>query len=134
MIAVEARPTVFPVALVGAIIALASLDFVAAVLAKEWSQGRSRWLFVAGLATFGALFTVYAIILKVADLSTVTLGWMVCLQVGLLVVERVRYGVTLPAGKWVAIAAVLVLQMYLVLAPNGRPATTSPNPSHELRR
>ena len=33
--------------------------------------------------------------------------------------ERVRYEVDLPPGKWVAIAAILVLQGYLVLAPNG---------------
>jgi hypothetical protein len=120
----EARSTGFPL-LLGAIVALAALDFVGAVLAKEWAQGRNHWLFVAGLATFGALFTVYAIILKVAELSTVTLGWMVCLQVGLIVIERVRYDVTLPTGKWVAIVVVLLLQAYLILAPNERSATSS---------
>jgi hypothetical protein len=55
----------------------------------------------------------------VAELSVVTFGWIVFLQVGLLILDRVRYGVELPPGKWVAIAAILVLQAYLILAPNG---------------
>jgi hypothetical protein len=49
----------------------------------------------------------------------VTFGWIVGLQVAVLVVERVRYEVELPAGKWAAIGAILLLQGYLVLAPNG---------------
>lgn len=79
-------------------------------------------LLFAGLLTFGVLFGVYAASLKVAELSTVTFGWVVFLQVGLLVLERVRYGVELPPGKWAAIAAILVLQAYLILAPNGERA------------
>lgn len=54
-----------------------------------------------------------------AELSTVTFGWVVLLQVGILILERVRYDVELPPGKWVAIAAILVLQAYLIMAPNG---------------
>jgi hypothetical protein len=37
----------------------------------------------------------------------------------LLLVERIRYEVVLPNGKWAAIVAILALQAYLVLAPNG---------------
>ena len=33
--------------------------------------------------------------------------------------ERIRYAVVLPNGKWAAIVAILVLQAYLILAPNG---------------
>jgi hypothetical protein len=36
--------------------------------------------------------------------------------------ERVRYEVVLPSGKWAAVVAILALQAYLVLAPNGEPA------------
>ncbi len=108
-----------PVELFAAMMGLATLDFVGAVFAKEWALGRSRWVFAAGLLTFALLFAVYALSLRVADLSTVTFGWIVCLQVGLLVFERIRYGVTLPAGKWTAIVAILTLQAYLVLMPNG---------------
>ena len=28
---------------------LAALDFLGAVLAKEWAEGRNHWLFAAGL-------------------------------------------------------------------------------------
>jgi hypothetical protein len=68
------------------------------------------------------LFAVYAASLHVAELSTVTFGWIVSLQIGLLLVERFRYAVAIPQGKWVAIVLILLLQAYLVLAPNGRPA------------
>ena len=103
----------------GAMLALAGLDMVGAVLAKEWTlRGQVVW-FVAGLAAFGLLFAVYALSLHVAELSIVTMGWIVFLQVGLLVVDSVRYGVTFPPGKWAAIGIILALQAYLVLAPNG---------------
>jgi hypothetical protein len=108
-----------PLLLVGAMVVLAALDFLGAVLAKEWAVERNHWLFAGGLAAFGALFAVYALSLKLAELSTVTFGWIVTLQVGLLLLERVRYTVVLPTGKWAAIAAILVLQAYLILAPNG---------------
>jgi hypothetical protein len=61
---------------------------------------------------------VYAVSPKVAELSTVTFGWIVTLQVGLLL-ERIRYVVELANGKRAAIVAILVLQAYLILAPNG---------------
>ena len=78
------------------------------MLAKEWAEERNHWL-----------FAVYAVSLRLAELSTVTFGWIVTLQVGLLLLERIRYAVVLPSGKWVAIVAILVLQAYLILAPNG---------------
>jgi hypothetical protein len=112
------RSAASPIVLFAAIVGLAALDFVGAVLAKEWAAGRNLWLFGAGLLTFALLLAVYAISLKLAELSTVTFGWIVCLQVGLLLFERFHYGVTLPAGKWVAIAVILALQAYLVLSPN----------------
>jgi multidrug transporter EmrE-like cation transporter len=103
-----------------AMIILALFDFVGAVFAKEWADTRQPWWFVAGLATFMGLFCFYAYSLKTAELSIVTIGWVVFLQVGLLVYERVRYGTELPAMKWAAIVIILTLQAYLVLAPNGK--------------
>ena len=114
--AVAMRMNGSPLLLVGAIVLLAALDFLGAVLAKEWTTERNHWLFAGGLVAFGALFAVYAVSLKLAELSTVTFGWIVTLQVGLLMLERVRYEVVLPTGKW---AAILALQAYLILAPNG---------------
>lgn len=74
--------------------------------------------FAAGIVAFGVLFTVYAVSLKTAELSLVTIGWVVFLQVGLVLYERFRYGANLPAGNWAAIAVILALQACLVLVPN----------------
>jgi multidrug transporter EmrE-like cation transporter len=97
------------------------------VFAKEWADTRQPWWFVAGLATFMGLFCFYAYSLNTAELSIVTIGWVVFLQVGLLLYERLRYGTELPPLKWAAIALILVLQAYLVLAPNqaGKPAESA---------
>lgn len=104
-----------------AMLALAGLDFVGAIFAKEWAERQHVGLFLAGLLTFGVLFVVYAAVLKVADLSVVTFGWVVFLQIGLLLLDRLRYGVHLSAGKWAAIVAILALQAYLILVPNPTP-------------
>ena len=108
----------FFLASISAMIALALLDFIGAVFAKEWADTRQPWWFVAGLVTFIGLFVVYAVSLKSAELSVVTIGWVVFLQVGVLLYERVRYGADLPPLKWVAIVLILALQAYLVLVPN----------------
>src|SRR4051812_25595333 len=102
---------------ISAMVVLAGLDMLGAVFAKEWAERPHPTWFLAGLFTFGVLFAVYANSLKVAELSVVTFGWVVFLQVGLLVIDRVRYGVELPPGKWVAITLLLALQAYLILAP-----------------
>ena len=57
--------------------------------------GSPRWLF-AGVGCFVLLFYVYASSLQYAELATVTMGWIVLLQVGLLVLDHVRYDVSLP--------------------------------------
>jgi hypothetical protein len=49
------------------------------VLAKEWATERNHWLFAGGLVAFGALFAVYAVSLRLTELSTVTFGWIVTL-------------------------------------------------------
>jgi hypothetical protein len=103
----------------GAMLVLAGLDMLGAVLAKEWALRHQPLWFVAGLAAFGLLFAVYAMSLHIAELSVVTMGWIVFLQVGLLLIDSLRYGVTFPPGKWLAIGLILGLQAYLVLAPNG---------------
>ena len=45
------------------------------------------------------------------------MGWIVLLQVGILVVDRLHFGSSLPAGKMAAIVIILAAQGYLLLAP-----------------
>jgi hypothetical protein len=117
-----------PWVLVAVMVVLAGLDLLGTFLAKEWTAGRGPWMFVGGAASFVVLFTIFAVGLRVAELSTVTFGWIVGLQVGVLLVERMRYGVTLPTGKWLAIGVIVTMQAYLVLAPNTASARSSDTP------
>lgn len=104
---------------IGAMVALAGLDFVGSIFAKEWTERNQTGFYLAGLAAFVLLYAVYAASLRFAELTTVTFGWIVLLQVGIVVIDTQRYGVVLPPGKWAAVAGLLVLQGYLLLAPNG---------------
>lgn len=125
----------FALTSLSAMLLLAAFDFAGAVFAKEWADTRRPWWFAAGLLTFVGLFCFYANSLKTAELSIVTIGWVVFLQVGLLVYERVRYGTELAPQKWAAIALVLLLQAYLVLAPHGGAAdiaVAAPPPGADL--
>ena len=112
-------PSSWPFAAVAglAMLLLAVLDFAGALAAKEWADGGSpRWL-LAGFGCFLLLFYVYASSLQYAELATVTMGWIVLLQVGLLVLDHVRYDISLPPARWIAVGLILVLQAYLLLAP-----------------
>lgn len=104
---------------IGAMALLAGLDFVGSIFAKEWTERNQVVFYLAGLAAFVLLYAVYAASLRFAELSTVTFGWIVLLQVGIVIIDTQRYGVSLPPGKWVAVGGLLLLQGYLLLAPNG---------------
>jgi hypothetical protein len=107
-----------PVVAGTAMLALAALDFAGSLAAKEWSDnGGPRWLGI-GLGCFVLLFYVYASSLQYAELALVTMGWIVLLQVGLLVLDHVRYGIVLAPGKMVAVVLILVLQAYLLVGPS----------------
>ena len=101
-----------------AMLLLAALDFFGAVAAKEWADHRVPLVLVLGLVLAVALFVVYAASLQYADLSTVTIGWVVMLQVGVVLLDRFRYEVDIPPGSWVAIGVLLLAQAYLLLAPS----------------
>jgi multidrug transporter EmrE-like cation transporter len=105
------------VVLTGAMLLLASLDFCGALLAKQWADQGNRLCFLIGLVTFVVLFAVYATSLKTAELSVVTMGWVVLLQVGLLLIDRFRFQVDISWDKWLVIGAILILQAYLILDP-----------------
>lgn len=115
MIELPAVPRVFVLAT--AMATLAALDFGGALLAKQWADNGSRLCFLIGLLTFVVLFAVYATSLKTAELSVVTMGWVVLLQVGLVLIDRFRYDVSISTEKWAVIVAILCLQAYLILDP-----------------
>ena len=85
-----------------------------------------------GPATFGVLFAVYAASLKVAELSVVTFGWIVFLQVGIVLLDTLHYGVRLPPGKWVAVGGLIALQAYLIIAPNAEAGDVQMMPALQL--
>ena len=74
-----------------ATVVLAGLDVAGAVAAKEWAEHRATLVLVAGLVLAVLLFVVYAASLQYASLTTVTFGWVVMLQVGVVLVDRFRY-------------------------------------------
>ena len=98
-----------------AMVVLASLDLAGALLARHWAAHRSVVALAGGMAVFGLLFVVYGKSLDYAALTTVTLGWLVLLQLGVMVLDRVRGVGTLSWHRVAAMAAVLALQAYLTL-------------------
>ena len=99
-----------PVVAAVAMLLLAAVDLAGAYVAKEAVVRRSLPWGVAGVALFVLLFYVYASSLQYAELALVTLGWVVALQVGVLLLDQFRYGNALSADKWVAVAVILAAQ------------------------
>jgi hypothetical protein len=103
-----------PVTAAVAMILLAAVDLAAAYATKEAVLRRSFTWAAAGAALFLLLFYVYASALQYAELALVTIGWVVVLQVGVLLLDRFRYGQTLPLDKWVAVVIIIAAQAYLL--------------------
>ena len=120
-------PGSWPVPLVAvvAMLALAVVDLAAAFVTKEAVLRRSPLLAAAGALLFVVLFWIFASSLQYAELAPVTLGWVVALQVGVVLLDRYRYGVEMPVGKWAAVGVILVAQAYLLLGPSGPPAVSA---------
>lgn len=114
----EPELTASPILVLAIMLGLATLDFTSAVLAKEWTVQRHPLALVGGACLSLLIFSLFAFGLRFAELSTVTFGWVIVLEVGILLVERLRYGVELPTGKWLAVGGLLLLQAYLILAPS----------------
>ena len=76
---------------------LAVLDLVGAVLARRYADHRSVLALVGGCLVFGLLFWVYGKSLAYAELATVTFGWIVMIQVGVMLLERFQRGQRDPA-------------------------------------
>jgi hypothetical protein len=115
-----------PVVATVAMVLLAVLDLGGSFAAKEAVERRSVGLAVLGAGLFLAVFWVYISSLEVAELSAVTFGWIVILQVGVVLLDRFRYGVLMAPGAWLAIVILLAAQAYLLLAPGTVRASAPP--------
>ena len=113
-------PASWPVPVVAtvAMAVLAGLALLGAIAAKEWAERQSLAAIAFGTIASVALFWFYASSLQYAELAVVTMGWIVLLQVGIVIVDRVHFGTMLSADKIGALIIILVAQGYLVLAPN----------------
>jgi hypothetical protein len=109
----------------GLTVALAGIDLVESVLAKEWAIRRSPWLLVAGLVASGLLFAVFVVAVGYTEMSTLTIGWIVVLQLGLMATESIRFGVSHPPDRWVVMGAIVCLLTYLVISPTSSNMPTS---------
>ena len=103
---------------VAAMVLLAGIDLGMAVVAKEWTTHGGVRLFVLGLAASAVLFWVFASSLAYAELSVVTFGWIVILQVALVIIDATRYGGEFQLDKGIAITVMIAAQAYLILAPS----------------
>jgi hypothetical protein len=106
-----------PMLALAAMVALAGLDLVGAILARRYADQRSWVTLIGGVAIFGLLFWIYGRSLAYSELATVTFGWVIIVQVGVVVLDRVNSGVTIPTGKGLAMVAMVGLQCYLLFAP-----------------
>jgi predicted RND superfamily exporter protein len=100
---------------VAAMVVLAGLDLVGALLARHWSQHRSLVALGGGMAVFALLFAVYGKSLDYAHLTTVTLGWLVLLQLGVMALDGLAGTGTFTWDRVVAMVGILGLQGYLTL-------------------
>ena len=103
------------VPVIAVMIALAGLDLVGAMFARSWADHRSMVSMVGGIVVFGLLFVVYGKSLDYVDLSTVTIGWVVLLQVGVMVLDRLD-GVVISMPQLGAMGLILILQAYLTVS------------------
>jgi hypothetical protein len=105
-----------PIVAVSAMVVLAGLDLAGAVLARRWAHGGSVLWFGAGMGCFVVLFWVYGSSLRYAELVPVTFGWIVALQVGLMLIDGIRSSKAVPSGHWIAAIAIIALEGYLLLS------------------
>jgi len=61
------------------------------------------------------LFIVYVKSLSVAELWTVTFGWVTLLEIGVVVLDRLRFDTHIPPQKVVLGCAIVILQIALLL-------------------
>lgn len=111
--------------LLALLIVLASLDVTATIFLKEAALRRSPLLALGGIAFMIAVAEVLLYAVNAADLTIVSLGWIVLFQVIIVGVDHVRYHVT-PGGIQAAgIAVALAGLSVAALAPTSGPPVPS---------
>jgi hypothetical protein len=100
---------------IAAVVALAAIDLTGAWLAKEFSARPRPVVLGAGLASFLVLFAVYVVSLRYLDLWAATFGWVVALEIGVLLLDRLRFATPIPTHKLVLAGLIVVLQVALML-------------------
>lgn len=111
---------------VGFMLALAGIDFAAALVAQDFADRRRLSTLAVGSALSVSLFVVYAVALRLADLSIVTMGWIVMLQVAVICWDVVHHGLHLSATQWTAVTVIVVLQVFL--SASTQHAASGPGP------
>jgi hypothetical protein len=119
---------------VGFMLALAALDFVGALVAQDLADRRRMSSLLLGSALSITLFVVYAVALRLADLSIVTMGWIVMLQVAVIAWDVVRRGLQLNPVQWAAITLIIVLQIFLTATTQGRADRPGTTAAYEMTR
>jgi hypothetical protein len=120
-----------PVIAALAMTVLAVLDLAGSIAAKEAVVRRSPMIGLGGAAIFLVLFWIYASSLQYAELAPVTVGWVVMLQIGVVLVDHLRYGTPVSTWKGAAVVVIVVAQGFLLLAPDGPTAHTA---AHVMNR
>jgi hypothetical protein len=113
--------------MLAAIVALAGLDSTAVVLFKEAAAQRDPLYAIYGIGLLICVAGVLIVTLDMADLTIVSLGWIVMFQVVVMVVDAVKYGVY--PGRVQALAVVMAL-LWLIVAALAPPAKAEAQQPH----
>ena len=108
-----------------ALLLLSTLDLAGTTAAKEAVDRKSAPIAATGALLFVVMFWVFASTLRVSNLVAVTFGWCVLVQVGVVVLDRFRYGTQLAPGKYIAVVVLLLAQAYLLIGPSGSSASAA---------
>jgi hypothetical protein len=116
------EPTVsaggFPTAATGSMLVLVALDLAGAYCAVRYTATGQQIWWAVGTVSYLVCFPIYAAALRWGELGTVTLAWLVSVQIGTLVIDWATKGTTLPASKLVAVLVIFAAMAYVLLAPN----------------
>lgn len=114
--------------LLAALLVLSGLDLGGTIALKEAAVRKSPGLALLGVALFVALAVAVFLTLHLAALTIVSLGWVVAVQVAVMVVDARAYDVVPGRVQGVAIAVAMLALVVAALAPSKRPPTPPEEP------